>query len=34
MTDATRQKVEGYLAYRWGLQSVLPTSHPYKSSSP
>lgn len=34
MTDATRQTVEGYLAYRWGLQSLLPLSHPYANLSP
>ena len=34
MTEATRQKVEGYLAYKWNLQTVLPTSHPYKVSYP
>ena len=29
-----RQKIEGYLAWKWGLQSNLPTSHPYYSVSP
>jgi len=28
------QQVEGYLAWKWGLQSSLPASHPYKSASP
>jgi len=28
------QKVEGYFAHKWGIQSVLPVSHPYKSSAP
>ena len=28
------QKVEGYLAHKWEIQSVLPVSHPYKSSPP
>lgn len=27
------QSVEGYLAWRWGLQNNLPTIHPYKTSS-
>lgn len=27
-----RQQVEGYLAWKWGLQSSLPTSHPYFTS--
>jgi len=34
LSDANRQKVEGYLAYKYGLQSVLDVSHPYKSSYP
>jgi hypothetical protein len=29
-----RQKVEGYLAHKWGLEANLPVSHPYKSASP
>jgi hypothetical protein len=29
-----RQKVEGYLAWKWGLQSNLPTTHPFKSAAP
>jgi hypothetical protein len=28
------QQVEGYLAWKWGIQSSLPASHPYKSASP
>ena len=28
------QKAEGYLAHKWGLESVLPAGHPYKSSAP
>lgn len=31
-TDAQRQQVEGYLAWKWGFQSGLPAGHPYKSS--
>lgn len=27
-----RQQVEGYLAWKWGLQGSLPATHPYKSS--
>jgi len=32
ITDATndRQKIEGYLAHKWGLESKLPHSHPYR----
>jgi len=29
ITDIQRQQVEGYLAQKWGLQSLLPTTHPY-----
>ena len=28
--DTTRQRVEGYLAHRWGLAANLPADHPYK----
>jgi hypothetical protein len=27
-------KAEGYLAYKWGVQSVLPADHPYKVNPP
>jgi hypothetical protein len=26
-----RQQVEGYLAWKWGLTTLLPATHPYKS---
>jgi hypothetical protein len=29
-----RQQVEGYLAWKWGLQANLPANHPYKNSPP
>jgi hypothetical protein len=29
-----RQKVEGYLAHKWGIQSSLPAGHPYKTAPP
>lgn len=29
-----RQKVEGYLAHKWGLAGSLPSNHPYKSEAP
>lgn len=29
-----RQNIEGYLAWKWGLTSSLPTDHPYKSAAP
>lgn len=31
---ADRQKMEGYLAYKWGLQANLPAGHPYKNKPP
>ena len=29
-----RQKLEGYLAHKWGTTSSLPANHPYKTSAP
>jgi hypothetical protein len=34
LTAAQRQAVEGYLAWKWGLTSSLPTDHPYRSIRP
>ena len=28
-----RQQVEGYLAWKWGLQTSLPTTHPYYNNA-
>lgn len=33
ITTAQRQQVEGYLAWKWGLEASLPASHPYKNIS-
>jgi hypothetical protein len=33
LTASQRQQVEGYLAWKWGLQSSLPPSHPYYPTS-
>lgn len=33
-TTDTRQRVEGYLAHKWGLTANLPAGHPYKLSAP
>ena len=30
-TTANRESIEGYLAWKWGIQSKLPANHPYKS---
>jgi hypothetical protein len=29
-----RQQVEGYLAWKWGLQANLPASHPFRNAPP
>lgn len=34
ITLQNRQKVEGYLAWKWGLQNNLATGHPYKLNAP
>ena len=34
LVQTARQQVEGYLAWKWGLQANLPANHPYKSSTP
>ena len=34
LTDSQRQQMEGYLAWKWGLQSNLPAGHPYLSAAP
>jgi hypothetical protein len=34
LSATDRQKVEGYLAWKWGLQTNLPSTHPYYSAAP
>jgi hypothetical protein len=34
MTTADRQRVEGYLAHKWGLTANLPAGHPYTTTPP
>jgi hypothetical protein len=34
LNTADRQKLEGYLAHKWGLTSVLPSGHPYTEVAP
>jgi hypothetical protein len=34
VTTADRQKLEGYLAWKWGMQANLPAGHPYKGGPP
>lgn len=33
-TTTERQKMEGYLAWKWGLEAGLPNDHPYKDAPP
>jgi hypothetical protein len=34
LTTVQRQQVEGYLAWKWGLQGSLPSNHPYATAAP
>lgn len=34
LTTVQRQRMEGYMAWRWGLVGQLPSTHPYKSFKP
>lgn len=34
LSDTDRQKIEGWLAWRWSITASLPAGHPYKSSPP
>jgi hypothetical protein len=34
LSTTDRQKMEGYLAWKWNLVSLLPSNHPYKNSRP
>ena len=34
LTTIQRQQVEGYLAWKWGLQASLPAGHPHRAASP
>jgi hypothetical protein len=34
LENTVRQKVEGYLAHKWGLVAKLPSDHPFKNSAP
>ena len=34
LDTAQRQQVEGYLAWKWGLQGSLPANHPFKKFGP
>jgi hypothetical protein len=34
VTQPQRQQIEGYLAWKWGLQGTLPFSHPFRLLKP
>jgi hypothetical protein len=34
ISSADRERVEGYLAHKWGLTADLPGGHPYKTTPP
>lgn len=34
ISSINRQKVEGYLAWKWGMEDDLPIGHPYKTVEP
>ena len=33
-TTSDREKLEGYVAHKWGLEGNLPNGHPYKNAAP
>ena len=33
-SEADHQRMEGYLAWKWGLEADLPLAHPYKDAAP
>ena len=34
LSETNRYLVEGYLAWKWGIQGLLPNTHPYYSATP
>ena len=34
VSQPDREKIEGYLAWKWGLEANLPADHPYKAAAP
>ena len=34
VSDAVRQRIEGYLAWKWGLQNALIAGHPFANRPP
>lgn len=33
-TSGEREQIEGYLAWEWGVQALLPSGHPYRNAAP
>jgi len=33
-SQSDSDKIEGYLAHKWGLESKLPVGHTYKTTAP
>jgi hypothetical protein len=34
VSQSNSDKIEGYLAHKWGLTTDLPSNHPYKTTAP
>lgn len=34
LSNGNKQKLEGYLSHKWGLEGNLPSGHPYKTEAP
>lgn len=34
LSDLERQKIEGYMMHKWGLEDQLSSDHPYRNSAP
>jgi hypothetical protein len=34
LSSGDRERMEGYLAHKWGLSGSLPSGHPYKTTAP
>ena len=34
LTESRREQMEGYLAWKWGIEGSLPAGHPFKSVPP
>lgn len=34
LSDGERQKIEGYIMHKWGLEDQLSSDHPYRNSAP